>query len=123
MIIVHGTFLVKPALRDEALALMRRMSLASRAETGCISYEFYVGLTNPNKLLLLQEWETVDALQEHFQTQHMEDFLKVLPSVLDGDVLTRRYEVRNSSDFGGDDLAEFEPELAPQPAYRAKIIH
>lgn len=94
MIIVHGTFPVKAALRDEALALMRQMALASKIEEGCISYEFYVGLTQPNSLMLFQEWESVEALQNHFETKHMEEFMKQLPDVLDGEISTRRYEVR-----------------------------
>ena len=77
MIIVHGTFPVKSEVRDDALELMRQMAVASRAEDGCISYEFYIGLSDPNTLLLFQEWESVDALQGHFETDHMEDFLMV----------------------------------------------
>ncbi|HJN51537.1 MAG: putative quinol monooxygenase [Pseudomonadales bacterium] len=94
MIIVHGTFPVKADLRDEALTLMRQMAVASQTEDGCISYEFYVGLSQPNSLLLFQEWESVEALQNHFETKHMAEFLKELPDVLDGEVSTRRYEVR-----------------------------
>ncbi len=94
MIIVHGTFPVKADLRDEALSLMRQMALASKDEEGCISYEFYVGISRPNSLLLFQEWESVEALQKHFETEHMEEFMKQLPEVLDGEVSTRRYEVR-----------------------------
>ncbi|MBT6664735.1 MAG: antibiotic biosynthesis monooxygenase, partial [Gammaproteobacteria bacterium] len=56
MIIVHGTFPVKVEVRDDALELMRQMAKASQEEEGCISYEFYVGLTDPNTLLLFQEW-------------------------------------------------------------------
>ncbi|MEJ6593343.1 MAG: putative quinol monooxygenase [SAR86 cluster bacterium] len=99
MIIVHGKFPIKQAFREEALKLMQRMSVASREEFGCISYEFYVGLSDPNTLLLFQEWDSVDALQDHFDTAHMEEFLKVLPDVLDGEVATRRYEVRNPNDI------------------------
>lgn len=99
MIIVHGTFPVKPEVRENALELMRRMSVASRAEVGCISYEFYVGLSDPNTVLLFQEWESVDALQDHFDTDHMQEFMKELPDVLDGEVTTRRYEVRASNEL------------------------
>jgi quinol monooxygenase YgiN len=121
MIIVHGTFPVKPALRDDALELMRQMAIASRAETGCISYEFYVGLSEPNNVLLFQEWESLEALQGHFDTEHMEEFLKVLPDVLDGQVATRRYEVRST----GDRIASSEPEAESERLYvhREKIIH
>ncbi|MBD3648183.1 MAG: antibiotic biosynthesis monooxygenase [Pseudomonadales bacterium] len=108
MIIVHGTFPVKSEVRDEALDMMRRMSIASRAEVGCISYEFYISLSDPNTLLLFQEWESVDALQDHFETEHMEDFLKVLPDVLDGEVTTRRYEVRAGNDVVDEQPVEYQ---------------
>lgn len=98
MIIVHGVFPVKADLRDRALDLMRRMAVASKAEHGCISYEFYVGLTEPNSVLLFQEWDSVEALQGHFETSHMEEFLRDLPDVLDGEVSTRRYEVRTQAE-------------------------
>ena len=121
MIIVHGTFPIKAEVRDHALDLMRQMAVASRAEEGCISYEFYVGLSDPNTLLLFQEWESVDALQGHFETDHMEEFLKHLPDVLDGEVATRRYEVKVSNEVF--DTAEFETEPVPPMEEREKIVH
>lgn len=121
MIIVHGTFPVKSEVRDDALELMRQMAVASREEQGCISYEFYVGLSDPNVLLLFQEWESVDALQGHFETDHMEEFLKVLPDVLDGEVATRRYEVKVSGDVM--EAPDMEPDFLPQPEPRPKIVH
>lgn len=122
MIIVHGTFPVKEDVRDDALELMRRMAIASRAEVGCISYEFYIGLSDPNTLLLFQEWESVEALQGHFDTDHMEEFLKVLPEVLDGEVTTRRYEVRSSDEIF-EETSDGEPEYSPQYEHHEKIIH
>jgi len=124
MIIVHGTFPVKQEFREEALKLMERMSVASRGEFGCISYEFYIGLSDPNTLLLFQEWESLEALQDHFDTQHMEEFLKVLPDVLGGEVATRRYEVRNPRDAEGELEPAAEPsEKTPRLEHRQKIIH
>ena len=124
MIIVHCTFPLKAEYKDQALELMRRMSDASQAEYGCVSYQFYVGLTDPNTLLLFQEWSSVDALQDHFQTEHMDEFMEALPQVLDGEVLTRRYEVRSTHDLeNDDDFGEFEPEPSPTPVYREKIVH
>ncbi len=116
MIIVHGTFPVKREHREEAHKLMKKMSVATRAEPGCISYEFFVGLSDPDTLLLYQEWESVEALQDHFETPHMEEFLGSLPDVLDGEVLTRRYEVRGQHELIDEDRsARFERS--------AKIIH
>ncbi|MBT3565038.1 antibiotic biosynthesis monooxygenase [Pseudomonadales bacterium] len=130
MIIVHGTFPVKADYREEALALMKRMSVASRAEEGCISYEFYVGLSDINTLLLFQEWDCVDSLQAHFETEHMEEFLKVLPDILDGEVTTRRYEVRGTGEgyeegeLASDNLIESDlPDRRTKVESRPKIIH
>ncbi len=122
MIIVHGTFPVKPELRDDALEMMRSMATASKAEFGCITYEFYVGLSDPNTLLLFQEWESVEALQGHFETNHMEDFLRKLPDVLNGEVSTRRYEVRVTNDLR-DEHREIEHELMTRFEYHEKIVH
>ena len=95
MIIVHGTIPVRPEAREEALSLARRMTEATQAEPGCISYDFYVGLSDPNTLMLFQEWESMEALMEHFQTDHMDEFLQALPNVVSGEIITRRYAVQS----------------------------
>ena len=93
MIIVQGTIPIRAEQRDEALQLARWMEHASRREDGCITYSFFVGLSDPNTLMLFQEWESAEALQAHFETDHMERFLEALPEVVDGEIHTRRYAV------------------------------
>lgn len=95
MILVHGTIPIRPDCREEALKLARGMTEATRAEPGCISYDFYVGLSDPNTLMLFQEWESMEALMRHFQTPHMEEFLRALPGVVSGEIVTRRYAVQS----------------------------
>lgn len=102
MIIVHGTFPIKAEQREVAIELSRRMAEATRSEPGCISYDFYVGLSDPNTLLLFQEWEDMESLMEHFKTTHMEAFLQDLPDLLDGEVTTRRYAVQAVEDSDED---------------------
>lgn len=127
MIIVHGTIPIRSEARDQALELMLWMEQASRAEAGCITYEFFVGLSDPNTLLLFQEWEDAEALAAHFNTDHMERFLKVLPDVLNGAISTRRYAVELEQDAEADvDMDDpAEPDSAPE-LYRRDgkpIIH
>jgi quinol monooxygenase YgiN len=87
------------------------MADATRSEPGCLSYDFYVGLSDPDTLMLFQEWETMEALMGHFQTQHMEEFLKALPNLVSGEITTRRYAVQSVDD---DDGAQGnEPDPAP----------
>ena len=88
MIIVHGVFPIRAEARSKALALMEEMSSLSRKEPGCLTYEFYAALSSDTEFLLFQEWESVDALQDHFETPHMETFLSELPEVLNGEIMT-----------------------------------
>jgi quinol monooxygenase YgiN len=94
MIIVHGSIPIRPERRDQALALAKQMATASRNEKGCRSYEFYVGLADPDTLMLFQEWESMDALMGHFDTDHMDAFLQQLPELVSGEIVTRRYAVQ-----------------------------
>ena len=98
MIIVHGTIPVKPERRELALELARRMGAATRQEPGCISYDFYIGLSDPNTLLLFQEWQDMESLSAHFQTEHMDAFMQQLPDCLDGQITTRRFAVAQELD-------------------------
>ena len=68
------------------------MAAASRNEM--LSYEFYVGLANPDTLMLFQEWESMEALMGHFDTDHMDVFLQQLPDLVSGEIITRRYAVQ-----------------------------
>ena len=50
------------------------MEVASQAEEGCWDYTFSVELNDPTKLRITERWESLEALQAHFQTPHMETF-------------------------------------------------
>ena len=108
MIIVHGSIPIRPDCRERALELARAMTEATQSELGCISYDFYVGLSDPNTLMLFQEWENMDALMGHFQTEHMDEFLRELPNVVSGEITTRRYAVQSV-----DEDTEESPEPPP----------
>jgi quinol monooxygenase YgiN len=93
MIIVHGLIPILPERRSEALKLIRWMERETQAEAGCLTYRFFVGLNVPNTLMLFQEWDSAEALEAHFETAHMASFLEALPTIVAGDIQTRRYAV------------------------------
>ena len=95
MIIVQGSIPIRSECREQAIAMAKEMILASRSELGCISYEFYTALSDPNCLVLFQEWEDAESLQAHYATPHMDAFLRRLPDILDGEIITRRYAVQS----------------------------
>lgn len=45
-----------------------------RKEKGCVSYNYYEDVEDPDKLLLVEEWESEENQQKHLQMQmpHME---------------------------------------------------
>ena len=91
MIMVQSTFHLLPEAKPDAIRLMKNMVRLCRQEHGCLSYEYFEGMTDPYQVVLLQEWENADCLQEHYQTDHMDDFLGKLGKLLGSPVSTRSY--------------------------------
>lgn len=91
MIMVQSTFHVLPESRANILEMMKEMVRLCREEHGCVSYEYFEGITDRNQIILLQEWDTAENLQDHYQTTHMQKFIKNLGDYLESDVVTRSY--------------------------------
>ncbi len=95
MIVSHGKFVIKPEQIDRAQALMAEMVEHSIQEPGCISYDYYISMHKPNVIMLFQEWDSIDAVNEHFATPHMHEFLEALPELLESEVVTHRYAIQD----------------------------
>ncbi len=93
MIVIAGSVKVKPERREQALAAARRMMDATRAEPGCRAYRFSADLVDPTLVHVFEEWESAEALAQHFASPHMAEFQRVLPEVLGGGLDFRRYTV------------------------------
>jgi len=95
MIVSHGKFVIRADQMDRARSIMSEMVEHTIKEPGCISYDYYVSLHSPNTMMLFQEWESIEAVNHHFATAHMAEFLKALPSLLEREVVTHRYAIRD----------------------------
>ena len=91
MIMVQSTFFLVDETKNDALELMKTMVDNSRQEEGCVSYEYFAGITEQNQVVLLQEWTDAESLQGHYQSAHMEEFLSKLGLYLESEVITRTY--------------------------------
>lgn len=71
MIYVIATLTIRPgsleALRKPAAACIE----ATRKEDGCISYELFSSVIDPEKLVFVEKWETRGALTAHSKTEHL----------------------------------------------------
>ena len=97
MIVIAGSVAIKPDRRVEIVQVAREMAQMSRRETGCLAYEFYVSIEDPNVFFVFEEWATEDALARHFQTEHMAAFQRRLPGLLAGRPVLKRYAVSSAS--------------------------
>lgn len=71
MIYVIATLTIRPgsleALRGPAAACME----ATLKEDGCISYELFSSVVDPEKLVFVEKWETRAALTAHSKSEHL----------------------------------------------------
>jgi len=71
VILVVATIVIKPgtleAIRPHALACIE----ATRKESGNIAYDLHVSLTDPEKLVFVEKWETREALTAHSRQPHL----------------------------------------------------
>jgi len=91
---MQGSIPIKSGKFERALSMAKELTAAALGEVGCITYEFYRGISDTDTLVLFQEWETMDALMEHLTTPHVEAFLRSLPEISSGGISTRRYLVQ-----------------------------
>lgn len=99
MLVIAGYAFVKEDKLEEAIPIIAKMSIASEAEAGCISYKFSRDIHDPTKFFLFEEWESLAALEEHFQTPHMAEFRTHLPNLLASEMVIKRYSVSDIADM------------------------
>ena len=71
MILVVATIVIRPdtleAIRPHALACIE----ATRKESGCIAYDLHASMTDPERLVFVEKWETREALTAHSKQPHL----------------------------------------------------
>jgi quinol monooxygenase YgiN len=93
MIIVSGTLRVASSDIDTAMGLGATMAEASLAEEGCSAYGFWQDPADPGRVRVFEEWASQEALDAHFATPHMADFMAGLGQLSISDMELSKYEV------------------------------
>ncbi|MCG8392327.1 MAG: antibiotic biosynthesis monooxygenase [Pseudomonadales bacterium] len=110
MIIVKGAFPVKSDQQPQALELVQDLAKASRKEPGCLAYEVYLQADEPRVIMVLQQWSSLDALEVHFGSEHVDTFLDAIPDMIDGEVTSAHFDVTG---VDGEPVMEDAQEIAP----------
>ena len=108
MVIVKGSIPVKESQQRQALELVESLARASREEPGCLAYEVYQQAFAPQMIVVWQQWRSLDALERHFDSAHVDAFIDAIPELIDGDVETQRFDViSEDGELLDDDLPAF----------------
>lgn len=97
MIVVAGTMLIDGGHHDAMVAAAQTVSAATRNEHGCLSYEFFADLADPSRFHVFEEWETLDALHAHLETDHIKAFGAALRACGISKSEVHRYDATNKS--------------------------
>ena len=74
MIYVVATLMVKPETRAELIAA----AAACIKEKGNIAYDLHESVTDPAKMVFVEQWENEEALVPHRAAEHMKTFGRVV---------------------------------------------
>ena len=77
MIYVVATLTVKAEMRAEFIAGATACIRETRKEPGNIAYDLHESVTDPAKMVFVEQWQNAEALVPHRAAEHMKTFGRV----------------------------------------------
>ncbi len=99
MIVVVGRVRTDADKRDALVRVGQAVAKASRAESGCISYSLYEDTEIENDFVFVEEWDSDEALQRHFATPHVRDFMRAIPATIVAPADVKFHTIASSMDL------------------------
>jgi len=78
VIYVVATLTIKPETRAELIAAATACIRETRKEPGNIAYDLHESVTDPAKMVFVEQWENAEALVPHRSAEHMKAFGRVV---------------------------------------------
>ena len=78
MIIITGGAAIKPEHLAEGVALGVKHSARSRAEPGCIAHNCHIDAEDANRIVFVELWADLAAVQVHFAVPESGEFVRQL---------------------------------------------
>jgi quinol monooxygenase YgiN len=75
-------FRAAPGRVDDLRAALLALTVATRAETGCLLYDLHEDLDDPDILVFYEVWATPAAHAAHDETAHVRAFVVRFPELL-----------------------------------------
>jgi quinol monooxygenase YgiN len=97
MIVVSGVLKLDPANHDAFAEIGAKIAAASLEEDGCSAYGWWADAKTPGVFRVFEEWADQDAIDTHFATPHMADFMGSLGGVGITEAEIHKYSVEEKS--------------------------
>jgi quinol monooxygenase YgiN len=82
VIYVVATLTVKPETRAEFIAGATACIKETRKEAGNIAYDLHESVTDPTKMVFVEQWDNAEALGPHRKSEHMRAFGSIAANCL-----------------------------------------
>jgi quinol monooxygenase YgiN len=99
MIVVVGRVTSDGEKRDELVRVAQAVAGASREEQGCNGYRFYEDTERPNHFVFVEEWADQEALERHFATSHIAEFMRAIPATITSPPDVKFHTIASSADL------------------------
>src|ERR1700691_5851776 len=99
MIVVVARVRTDAERGEEMIRLGQTVAAASREEAGCLNCTLYEDSESENDFVMVEEWEDDEALQRHFKTQHIAEFMAAMPATLVAPPDIRFHTVESTRDL------------------------
>ncbi|HVV40343.1 MAG TPA: putative quinol monooxygenase [Nitrobacter sp.] len=82
MIYVVATLTVKPEARAELIAGAKACIAETRKEPGNIAYDMHESVSDPTRMVFVEQWENAEALVPHGKAEHFKAFGRIAAKCL-----------------------------------------
>ena len=82
MYTIIGTLTARPETREELASLLMALVAPTRAEAGCINYDFHVDAADPCVFVFYENWTDRAALDAHLAMPHLQPLFSQLDRLL-----------------------------------------
>ncbi|MFJ6323357.1 MULTISPECIES: putative quinol monooxygenase [unclassified Rhizobium] len=79
---IIGTVTARPECRDELEALLTKQVAPTRAEAGCLNYDFHVDAADDCVFVFYENWRSQEDLDQHMKMPHLMPLLSEIDTLL-----------------------------------------
>lgn len=82
--VVAGNTVKREKIGEFITLAEKLVEATNKYDEGCIHYDLYQDLNNPQLLTFIEEWESMDALNKHMAAEHFKEIVPKLGAFADG---------------------------------------